>query len=688
MSEVLQGTAQISKYSLNPLAAWTAYTFNIARPYAWTIKDVGRKLHGAASALPTTARSIFNDYVPVLQGRTNYKQTMSLMKWNGTRLWLSEKLQEPWAGQVPGKWRNYLSKKLSEHKGPFSYMNAMSGSASWFYFSTLGGNTSSAFQNLLQTFITTVPLIGTQATSQGVSRVTKQLMGPKGYFTLRAGSKGTPPLSDLEAMKVAFPRFSATPLAEQSLAENVIRGTLEQAWTAGSASLSAMESLGRLKVGTTKWSHAVDKAKRVAMSMFTGTERFNRLAAFEGAWWKGVNENSALKAAGKAVMTEQQLSEASQAVVRMTQFAAGPGQMPQGLMNIPAPFRQFLYFPMRFFGFLWESTRSPWGAGPGAAALGQGMQQGRNWGTIGRTLAASSAVYHGAKEALGVDLSGGLMFGALPLPQIPESPFFPFPIVPPIFTVPGLAVKAAFTEDMAPLERAAALMVPGGIAAQRLLKTYHPKYAKYDQRTPDGKIPVHNRAGGLVAAYTPMQLHMRALGLRPNDMEKERELTGYLLKHRDQIRDARRQYVDAVLDNDPSKAQEIQEGFTKMYPSLGALQVKPTDLEAARKRRELTRLQRILMTLPAAYRPYFQQMIAGSMGMDMAELLGRGGAEPGTPQMSDVYGASQQGGGALPSMFGIPQPSSFGGAGRTGSGGFLGGVGAGMPVAGPASLRM
>lgn len=620
----------VARYSMEPVGAYTSYVFSTSHPYMWLAKGYGKKFQELAEPLSTSARQVFSEYVPILQGRMNYQQTLNMQAWNSTRFAAMDYLEtnpniQKW---VPKKMRDWLHGKLSDQRGPFTYLNAANMTAGWFYHSTLGFNPSSAFKNLLQTMITTIPLIGPSATGAGLRITMKKLTDPQvGYFSLRA--KG---LSDGEAMIKAFPEFSKTTSEASSLAANIIRGTLQQAWSQTGGAVP--EQLRR--VGVTGKRIMLDRAKRAAMFMFSSSERFNRLVAFEGAVHKGVSEG--MKVADAVDLGAQ--------TVRMTQFAVGVGQMPHGLLNVSAPWRQFMYFPLRFAGYIWESTRLPWGAGPVAA------RRGKNLGTIGRLMATSSATYHLGRELLGMDLSQGLLTGALPLPQIPEAPFFPFPIVPPAISIPGLAATAAVTQKAAPLQRAGALMVPGGVAGLRAYRSLAGKYARWDQQGPDGKVPLLNYQGSLVARYTPFQLWMRAMGMNQHDMTQEREMSAYILRHRDQIRDIRRTYVNAIVDGQTEEAQRINERFQKAYPQLGELQLKPSDLEAAERRRQMTRLQRLLETMPAAYRPYFQQVVGAALMQDMGNMFGMM-EPPGMTQMDRLR--EQMAVGATPT--GAPAPT-------------------------------
>jgi len=603
LSQMGSRIGTMAYYPLDPITTFQAYASNISRPYSWLIRGHGAAIAEAAKVLPQHTQNMLADYTPMLRGRTNYSQTMQLIRWNNLRLNLFDRLEGPLARKLlPEKWRGALQKKLMEPGGPFSYLNAMNGTASWFYLSTLGVNLSSAFGNLLQTPLTLAPLIGVDGWAMGVERTLHKLTNAKtGYFSLRAAG-----MDDVAAMQKAFPEFSKTASQESSLTTSMMQDTLHQAWGQGMATLP--ENLRRLRSGTTEYARAMEWVKKHAMTLFASSERWNRLVSFEGAYAKYLQQElTGNMTAAQVGMVEGDALNAADKVVRMTQFAAGPLQMPNILRNVPPPLRQFMYFPMRYLGYLVESTRMPWGAGPMAAPYSEAAM---NFGTVGRGMAVSSALFHGAKETLGLNLTRGLMMGAMPLPQSPDMPFFPIPIIPPVLAIPGGLMKSLYSEDPQELARVGALLVPGGIAGLRAYRTI--RSANYLQPGPNGLIPTFNLAGDKIADVSPMQVWMRALGFRPDDVEKEREMTAYLLKQRDKIRGVRKQYVESLLDNDPEAAQSVQEGFQKQYPMLGPLVVGQTDLRAAQSRRDLTRIQRLLQTMPAQYRQYFQEVAAGA----------------------------------------------------------------------------
>ena len=155
----------------------------------------------------------------------------------------------------------------------------------------------------------------------------------------------------------------------------------------------------------------------------------------------------------------------------------------------------------------------------------------------------------------------------------------------------------------------AALLVPGGIAARKAYRSLSPRFADYRGKTPEGRIPIYNDKKALIGTMSPLQLTLRALGLKPAGMAAEQGAAQWLLSQREKIRAYRRDYLQALMENDTNKAGKIQAEFQKGYPELGPLQVKKSDIRAITNRREITRLHRIEKGLPAAYRPLFSQIL-------------------------------------------------------------------------------
>jgi hypothetical protein len=237
-------------------------------------------------------------------------------------------------------------------------------------------------------------------------------------------------------------------------------------------------------------------------------------------------------------------------------------------------------------------------------------------GVIGKTMASSAGLYEIFKNLLGVDMSSALAFGALPFPTYDKSALFPFPIVPPAVEITAEAAKAVATGEYEGLPgKLGAAVVPGGIALRRAWKTWSPRYVGYDQKTPEGKYPVYNKGGQLLMYESPMQVVLRGLGLRTNDVTQENSTVQWLLSQREKLRAYRQLYVEAVADGNMERAGKVQADFKRKYPSLGPIQFKRSDLTAIRNRRQLTRVQRIMKSFPAEYKPIFESAATlGTLG--------------------------------------------------------------------------
>jgi len=333
---------------------------------------------------------------------------------------------------------------------------------------------------------------------------------------------------------------------------------------------------------------------------FSTSEGFNRIITYYAGRNQHLYQNAHKLSGASSAVKDAIFNEAGkvgQTLTMTTQFTGGPLGIPKALINVWTPWRQFMHFPTRFAAMLHGSLRM----GPDPAKL--------DWGTIGRTLAGSTAMYVGARNLLGVDLSAGLLTGALPVPTYEGSPFYPWPLVPPLAGVIGTGAKALLTGEAQDLGAAAALLVPGGIGARKAYRALHPKYADYKNKTPDGRIPIYNNKHALIGTMTPLQLTLKSLGLRPSGIAAEQGAAKWLLAQREKIRAYKRDYLQALTENDNRKAEMIQKEFQKAYPELGPLQVKKSDIRAIENRREVSRLHRIEKGLPAAYRSLFSQVL-------------------------------------------------------------------------------
>lgn len=604
-------------YSLKFMEVLPSYLHSLARVDTWTMKGNGQKLINAVKDLmqegppgspyaPHTAlhtsnvirgRMMLDSYIPHALGKQTFKQMMANAKWAQTKLGLAEQMGSAKVAEafkrVPGGDKVYETALgfLRDDRGISSLKNVSGRAASYMYLTTLGLNPVSSVWNLMQTILTTVPTIGPKYTYRGLQSVFKKV--PK-YFKARQSG-----LSHEQALTKVFPHFHEEGMLAAPLTDEAVLRSLNRSW----------ESVGSLPLGGEK----AEKVKAGLMSFFTASENIVRLTAFEGGMAKATAEGLPLKAA----------REFGRRVTETTQFLGGPANVPAMMRDWNPILRQFGSFPFRTANYL-INPATQMGSGAQAGFLG------RNWGTLGRVMLSSGVAYEAGKELLDADISHGLVWGALPMPQ-PGRPLGELPFVPPVVSLGAGAVGDLMSGEFRHTRRSLPILVPGGLAAARLApilgegvaEPLGRGYADYSAQLGDGRIPTYTSKGQLRGYYTPTQVWMEALGIPPGGPEggrKEQELNRYLLAQRDRIRGYRKEFLEAIADNDTNRAREIQEEYEQVYPGLGGLQAKPNDLRAIHLRRMVPRLERVLESLPADVRPMFAQVIQATL-LEQAESL-------------------------------------------------------------------
>jgi hypothetical protein len=560
-------------YTLDFDPAWTRYIGRMAPTYGYHTAGHGAKIQGLMTKYRqlgqlnkggTDAEHYLNDQLlPLMTGQRTAKQVARSVSWGEWKAAQAKWLKTPAATKlIPADARNFLVQQL-EDRSSLELEAVGHGINEYLYLSTMGVNLGPASKNVLQNPLTfwNLPGMGPGAWVQGVGETFK-----RGMAYLGDVMNGKNPSKAFASRFDDFVRI---------MGPNA--GIVERMF--GTETPYAQLATGKPTLAS--------RLSAVAMAPFKFTELWaNRMPAFYGAKAKGLAWNLGESAAEKMAGT----------VVDLSHFTGGAMSMPSVALEAWAPWRQFLQFPSRFMDLIGTSMQM------GAAGR-------RDLGTLSRMLATSAGVYTVGKDVLGTDLSQGLMFGALPLPQYSNAPFYPFPFVPPAVQMLGNVVQGIATGAAKPIEDTATLLVPGGLALRRLYRTIGSKRADYANRTPDGRIPVYNDQGGLVGAYTPLQLTLRAVGIMPRDVAAETGAAQWLAKQRDQIRGYRKTWLDAMMENDSVKQEQVQTEFQSRYPELGPLQIKKSDINAVRQRRETTRVNRILRGFPSAYKPLFGSIV-------------------------------------------------------------------------------
>ena len=625
--------ASPKQYTLKLMTTLNNYTQTMGSTYGWTIKGGGEKLMDHLRNLKVVgkegrlgapyakmrAEMLENTYIPIALGRGTFKNALKSQAWEQNMYQLAEWVRTP---KVRGVLGETLTKTMHEHlvntQGAFSYINVSQKAAGYFYLSTLGLNPASALKNILQIVLTTGPVLGPVATTQGLSAAMRK---SHKYFAARLGTKK---LSHDEAIRFAYPSFGKSGVASAPLTDEALENTLKN--------ISSVQGLAGGKSQT-----VTKKISASMMALFTASETANRVTTWEAA----------LIHARRAKMKPEMAHTFAARVVEETQFLTGPQNTPFHLLGRNALVRQLGQFPLRFLEF---ATHTAFNLGVEAVdpLTGKKMNvMGKNPGTFARMIAGSILAMELGRY-LGVDASDALVGGAVPTFQDrTEGPFGGFPIVPPAVGIVGSLLQGASTGDFSSLMRSTPLLIPGGTGTLRAVGLLPPSlggdmgvraskilgrsYADYRQPAPDGRIAVYTRQGTLKGFFTPWDLVKMGLGVKSGDKASEEELMTLLVKGRDQIRASKKDWLDARLRNDASTARSIAERFQQQFGFN--LPVTEQDVEATQVRRRVSRLEQLVRTLPpGAARDQYVQLIAATLGASGPALLGIDPALLGQPK--------------------------------------------------------
>ena len=579
------------QYTLNIWDATQRYANSSATVHSWHGTGAGKRINDIAKQpgvwgnQPWLESYVYDDLVPHVMGLKSYQELQRSISFSLKKAKVHQFVStHPMVDKILGsKGKDWIMKYTGDAARSLSAEGLGANISHWFHLSTLGANISPASKNSLQTLITTLNVVGPQGMYRGLKGVpggggalAKMQNYIKAVVVDGKTTKG--------AFRAAFPEYVKDMGDASQIVESLLAGDI------------AKEGFARKMISGGMW----EKVKTAMLMPFSTSEGMNRIITYYAGRNQHLYQNAHKLAGATSAVKDAIFSEAGkvgQTLTMTTQFTGGPLGIPKALINVWTPWRQFMHFPMRYGALLQASLRM----GPDPTKM--------DWGTIGRTLAGSTSLYLGAKNLLGVDLSAGLLTGALPVPVYEGAPFYPWPLVPPAAGVIGTAAKALLTGETRDLGAAAALLIPGGIGARKAYRTFHPKYADYKNKTPDGRIPIYNNKRALIGTLTPLQLTLKSLGLRPSGVAAEQGAAQWLLAQREKIRAYRRDYLQALMENDNHKAGEVQREWTKAYPELGPLQVKKSDIRALENRRQISRLHRIEKGLPSAYRPLFSQIL-------------------------------------------------------------------------------
>ena len=217
------------------------YVSQMASTHGWSIK--GFKYKGSKAAVShgriiahevealkamggangARANLVTNTYIPLGKGLLTPKQAMAAQQWGATMDWTVERLHNPaFSKLIPKSTLSWLKQSVKNDKGPLSLQNVTGGAAGWLYLGTLGANAGSATLNLMQNFLTTAPLIGSEATLKGMGRVFSKAQK---FYTARQRTGNFQ-----KAIAEAFPEYAASGSAGHSIADEAVKASFEYSY--------------------------------------------------------------------------------------------------------------------------------------------------------------------------------------------------------------------------------------------------------------------------------------------------------------------------------------------------------------------------------------------------------------------------------------------------------------------------
>lgn len=587
-------------------------------------------------------RDIREVTLPQMMGAFTPKQLRSMQSFAGLKEWSAKQLRrlKEWG---PVKQYAGALERAAERieRSPYSYAGLGHDITSYLTMTTLGApNFLAPLTNMMQVVSNMSGMFGAKYARESWTYTIDQM---RKYVVARAPKAlGGQAMEANEAARKYLGDFG--------------RNVLQLDATLGKATESTLENLTRQAVGAGKGTRAMDHLRNTLMAPFQFSELFNRMWSYNWARFhlqdelpgkvvymasRGAKVRLPYRGQGKLRLLREAVDEHAAELMYATQFGTGPLQKPFMLTEWWQPLQQYLGYPIRQLNLLRNIVKDP--------------------AYAARTALVVGGLYATVRESLGVDYTRGLATGGIP--QITEdSPFAPLQ-VPPFVGLVGAGMQAVGGDSEA-LRKALPTLVPGGVGLARLATALpgvegvqrftRRQYADYNAQTPDGRVPLYSADGALIGYFSKGQLFARALGVGDVGVEQEHALTSFALRQRDEVRQLKREYLEALSSGDSLSVKRIDELWRHKYPGLGPIPVRKQDMRSLHLRQDVTRLERVLETLPPELRPHFTTAIATSFGAEYPDILGL--AEPGlsagtTIQLREPYRArrmSSPGGGRQP----------------------------------------
>lgn len=596
-------------YSLNFQETMPRDIRNLAQAYAWHVPFKDPENPGTRTKV--SPRDITNEWLDKLAKGTPREQNLvatirevTLPQLLGGMTDREASMAAQWAAKMDTaiKGVEWVESKFGDLGGTTtilkkwlgskaaSWGSVQHGAASWLYTGTLGfPNIGSPIRNTFQPFLSA----GVLAPDDMIAGTTAGYRKMLGYAKARFIDK----MSPVEAMKQELPDIWDMSLELEAPMQEALAKELDTV----AKSVQAQGGLGKLtQIGK--------RTLDTLMLPFQGSELANRVVTYEVFKAKALRElpgtdfaflgkekPTRLPLDSRSHQVEQAAKRVAQEMVYFTQFGAGPLHGPMLTQQWSPLSRQLTSYTLRQLAFLGQLASNP--------------------STGWRTLAIAATTGAAAKELIGNDPTG-LIF---PNFIRQEGPFAPLP-VPPAWGLVGGAAMWAAGGDSENVRRALAPAIPGGVGAsqvaglvpggQPVAQFFEKPYADYNNMTPDGQVPLYTSKGSLIGYRRITDILMAQVGgLGDPATEREAQVIKWLMGQRDAIRGYKTRLLDAMYSNDESSITAIQNEWSRKFPGLGGIPVTKADIRSLHTRRDISRVEKVLETLPPEVRGTYAEAV-------------------------------------------------------------------------------
>jgi len=365
----------------------------------------------------------------------------------------------------------------------------------------------------------------------------------------------------------------------------------------------------------------------MVMKPFQITEMVNRLAT--GNAVLNAAEEGWIQGARSSKLDPYRAVQEARSAVEAMQFGSSPLNRPlmfyTDYLRNPA-IRQFLQFPVRSAVNI---VTMPGMIGGSRQMFGREISNPvAVWGLdTMRMLGVSAIAYEIGKNMLGADISKGLAVGFMPDIDVDKDKELQLP-VPPFADAMYSGIRSIMAGgDRDVMADVIPLMLPAGVSISRALGAMpksetlqalglQKRYAAWDQRDEEGNVPIFDQDSRLLGMYSGSDIVLRAMGTDMGRFNNQTEVTQFLLKNRDQMREQRREWIASVLANNMSKAAKIKANYERQFGM--PLTVTQQQMKEAVKIREESVAGRTVNTMDKDLQQQYKDVLSESVPSAMS----------------------------------------------------------------------